>query len=154
MATARCGCGTWPGPPRRGYSPATTAGYMPWRSARTGGPRSAAARTARCGCGTWPGPPRRGYSPATTARCWGWRSARTGGPRSAATTTRCGCGTWPGPPRRGYSPATWVTAVAVSTDGRTAVSGGGYGNGTVRVWDLAGTAAPRILTGHDGWVYA
>ena len=34
--------------------------------------------------------------------------------------------------------------------GRTAVSGGGYG--TVRVWDLAGTAAPRILTGHDGQV--
>ena len=39
-----------------------------WRSARTGGPRSAAAATARCGCGTWPGPPRRGCSPATPAR--------------------------------------------------------------------------------------
>jgi hypothetical protein len=23
-------------------------------------------------------------------------------------------------------------------------------DGTVRVWDLAGTAAPRVLTGHDG----
>ena len=69
-----------------------------------------------------------------------WRSAGTGGPRSAAAATaRCGCGTWPGPPRRGCSPATpaGVTAVAVSADGRTAVSGGR--DGTVRVWDLAGT---------------
>ena len=41
-----------------------------------------------------------------------------------------------------------VRAVAVSADGRTAVSGGT--DGTVRVWDLAGTAAPRVLTGHDG----
>ena len=36
--------------------------------------------------------------------------------------------------------------MAVSADGRTAVSG----SGTVRVWDLAGTAAPQVLTGHDG----
>ena len=42
-------------------------------------------------------------------------------------------------------------AVAVSADGRTAVSGGG--DGTVRVWDLAGPAAPRVLTGHDGQVW-
>ena len=56
----RCGCGTWPGPPHRGCSPATPALSPRWRSARTGGPRSAAAATARCGCGTWPGPPRRG----------------------------------------------------------------------------------------------
>ena len=101
-ATARCGCGTWPGPPRRGCSPATPARSTRWRSARTGGPRSAAATTARCGCGTWPGPPRRGCSPATPAGVRRWRSARTGGPRSAAAATaRCGCGTWPGPPRRG-----------------------------------------------------
>jgi WD40 repeat protein len=42
--------------------------------------------------------------------------------------------------------------VAVSADGRTAVSGGG--DGTVRVWDLTGTAAPRELTRHVGWVEA
>ena len=49
-----------------------------------------------------------------------------------------------------------VVAVAVSADGRTAVSGGGGGDDdrTVRVWDLAGTAAPRRLTGHDGEVRA
>jgi len=45
-----------------------------------------------------------------------------------------------------------VQAVAVSADGRTAVSGGD--DGTVRVWDLAGTTAPRVLTTHDGAVYA
>ena len=38
-----------------------------------------------------------------------------------------------------------VEAVAVSADGRTAVSGGA--DGSVRVWDLAGTAPPRVLTG-------
>jgi hypothetical protein len=45
-----------------------------------------------------------------------------------------------------------VEGVAVSADGRTAVSGGF--DGTVRVWDLAGTAAPRVLTGHTGEVWA
>ena len=153
----RHGAGVGPGRDRRaaGAHRPRRHGVRRWRSARTGGPRSAAATTTRCGCGTWPGPPRRGCSPATTARWARWRSARTGGPRSAAATTaRCGCGTWPGPPRRGCSPATTARcgAVAVSADGRTAVSGAD--DGTVRVWDLAGTAAPRVLTGHDGAVWA
>jgi WD40 repeat protein len=30
----------------------------------------------------------------------------------------------------------------------------GHHDGTVRVWDLVGTAAPRVLTGHDGLVTA
>lgn len=41
---------------------------------------------------------------------------------------------------------------AVSADGRTAVSGGD--DRTVRVWDLTGIAAPRVLTGHDRYVSA
>jgi hypothetical protein len=44
-----------------------------------------------------------------------------------------------------------VFGVAVSADGRTAVSGGE--DKTVRVWDLAGTAPPRVLTGHTGSVF-
>ena len=50
----------------------------------------------------------------------------------------------------GHTGPGWVRAVAVSADGRTAVSGGS--DCTVRVWDLAGTAEPRVLTGHDRWV--
>ena len=66
-----------------------------------------------------------------------WRSARTAAaPSPAALTGRCGCGTWtPGAPLHtltGHDGA--VRAVAVSADGRRAVSGGG--DGTVRVWDL------------------
>ena len=43
-----------------------------------------------------------------------------------------------------------VCGVAVTPDGRIAVSGGA--DGTVRVWDLAGTAPPRVLTGHHSQV--
>ena len=154
----RHGAGVGPGRDRRaaGAHRPRRPGAARWRSARTGGPRSAAATTARCGCGTWPGPPRRGCSPATPALGERrWRSARTGGPRSAAASTaRCGCGTWPGPPRRGCSPAT----TARCTGWRSARTGGprsaAASDGTVRVWDLAGTAAPRVLTGHDGPVSA
>ena len=42
--------------------------------------------------------------------------------------------------------------MAVSARRAHAVSGG-Y-DGMVRVWDLAGAAAPRELTGHDGEVEA
>ena len=43
-----------------------------------------------------------------------------------------------------------MLGVAVSADGRTAVSGGGQFGGTVRVWDLTGTAEPRVLTDYTG----
>ena len=45
-----------------------------------------------------------------------------------------------------------VSAVAVSADGRRAVSGGC--DGTVRVWDLDTGEPPHALTGHDGLVRA
>ena len=40
--------------------------------------------------------------------------------------------------------------MAVSADGRRAVSGGE--DGTVRVWDLGSGAPLHTLTGHDGGV--
>ena len=43
-----------------------------------------------------------------------------------------------------------VNAVAVSADGRRAVSGGG----TVKMWDLESGTPVRALTGHHGWVGA
>ena len=45
-----------------------------------------------------------------------------------------------------------VSAVAVSADGRRAVSGGF--DGAVRVWDLEAGTAVHALTGHDGRVWA
>ena len=91
---------------------------------------------------------------------------------AAATTARCGCGTWPTAPRvagllTGHDGR--VNAVAVERGRRTPVVVSGGDDGTVRVWDLAGTAdmglaarpkkrrkgtAPRLLTGHDGRVSA
>ena len=53
--------------------------------------------------------------------------------------------------RPGHDGPVW--GVAVSADGRTAVSGGSDGTVRVWVWDLAGTAAPRVLTGHGGPVW-
>ena len=123
----RCGCGTWPGPPRRGCSPATTAevwgvavsadgrtavsggarrhgaGVGPGRDRRAagahrprrpgvggGGQRGRAdrgqRRRRRHGAGVGPGRDRRAAGahrprPPGVRR---WRSARTAGPRSAA----------------------------------------------------------------------
>ena len=51
-----------------------------------------------------------------------------------------------GPPRVAHRPHRPGFGVAVSGDGRTAVSGGD--DGTLRVWDLTGTDPPRVLTGH------
>jgi WD40 repeat protein len=45
-----------------------------------------------------------------------------------------------------------VRAVALSADGKRAVSGSI--DGTVRVWDLEGNQPPRVLEGHTDWVFA
>jgi WD40 repeat protein len=46
----------------------------------------------------------------------------------------------------------WVNAVALSGDGKRAVSGSN--DKTVRVWDLEGNQPPRILEGHTGSINA
>jgi WD40 repeat protein len=49
-----------------------------------------------------------------------------------------------------------VTALCFSADGRTALSGGGYGSATVTQWDLETGKAiwsiPTKLTNHGGWM--
>ena len=45
-----------------------------------------------------------------------------------------------------------LTALAVSPDGRTLVSGCGYSDPTIRVWDAATGRLVRQLEGHTGWV--
>ena len=45
-----------------------------------------------------------------------------------------------------------VGAVALTADGKRAVSGSG--DQTLRVWDLEGDQEPRVLEGHTGWVRA
>ena len=152
--TARCGCGTWP------RTAAPRAAHRPRRRGMGGGGQRGRAdrgqrrpTTARCGCGTWPGPPRRRALTGHDARCHAVAVSADGrtAVTAAATTARCGCGTWTGTaaPRAAHRP-------------RRRGAGGGGQRGradrgqrrrrrTVRVWDLAGTAAPRVLTGH-GWV--
>ncbi|MGZ4881928.1 MAG: TIR domain-containing protein, partial [Halobacteriota archaeon] len=44
-----------------------------------------------------------------------------------------------------------VYAVSITSDGRTAVSGGE--DNTVRVWDVETGACQRVLEGHTGWVF-
>ena len=78
-------------------------------------------------------------------------------PRRLRRRRRDGAGVGPGHRRSRRHPLTGhdggVSAVAVSADGRRAVSGGD--DGTVRVWDLAtGAAAGTPCTGHDGGVHA
>src|ERR1039458_9510671 len=56
------------------------------------------------------------------------------------------------PPRILEGHTLWVTAVALSRDGKRAVSGS-YDH-TLRVWDMEGNQPPRVLEGHTGLVYA
>jgi RNA polymerase sigma factor (sigma-70 family) len=45
-----------------------------------------------------------------------------------------------------------VGAVAISPDGKTAASGGGLGDPTVRLWDMATARELRAFTGHTGQI--
>ena len=87
-----------------------------------------------------------------------WAVAVSAGrpPRSLRRLRRDGAGVGPGGRHGGAHPDRpryygQALSVAVSADGRRAVSGG-Y-DGTVQVWDLA-RRARRALTGHDRWVAA
>jgi len=56
------------------------------------------------------------------------------------------------PPRVLEGHTDWVLAVALTADGKRAVSGSD--DRTLRVWDLEGNQPPRVLEGHTGWVTA
>jgi WD40 repeat protein len=56
------------------------------------------------------------------------------------------------PPRVLEGHSDWVGAVAVTPDGRYAVSGS-YDN-TLRVWDLKENQPPRVLEGHSAGIQA
>ena len=58
-----------------------------------------------------------------------------------------GFGTWADVPHRG-------ARVVVPGLGHDQLQRDALLEGTAQVWDLAGGAAPRALTGHDGWVTA
>jgi WD40 repeat protein len=75
-----------------------------------------------------------------------------GWPSPALTTGPYACGTWDGdePPRVLEGHSNWVGRVALSADGRRAVSGSR--DKTLRVWDLEGSQPPRVLEGHNNWV--
>lgn len=45
-----------------------------------------------------------------------------------------------------------TTAVAFSKDGRTLITGGGYAEGTVKLWDVATRQLAGKLDGHRSWV--
>jgi RNA polymerase sigma factor (sigma-70 family) len=45
-----------------------------------------------------------------------------------------------------------VGGVAISPDGQTAASGGGQGDPTVRLWDMATARELRVFTGHTGQI--
>ncbi|WP_284748327.1 hypothetical protein [Amycolatopsis sp. RTGN1] len=45
----------------------------------------------------------------------------------------------------------WLNKIALSADGQQVASGSH--DGTVRLWNAAGNDPPRVLHGHDGWVF-
>ena len=48
----------------------------------------------------------------------------------------------------------WIVSVVYSPDGRTLASAGGYGDKTVRLWNVANGQPTAILTGHTSWINA
>src|SRR5262249_21783410 len=81
-----------------------------------------------------------------TVRVWKLPAPGAPGPGAALA---------PGELRRFTGHRSPVKAVALSPDGRLALSGSGfrsYGDYTVRVWDVTTGRPLRVLTGHQGYV--
>ena len=123
------------------------------RDARTAARPCRGRTTAPCGSGTWP-PGRRRSGGAQRRGRRGGRDARTAGTPPSRDRTDRAVRVWDlatGQARTLGGHGYWVNAVAVTPDGRTAVSGSD--DTTVRVWDLA-TGQARTLEGHGGSVTA
>ena len=116
-----------------------------------GGRPSPAPCMGRCGYGTSPRARPSPLHPGT--KTWGWaipgQHPMGGRPSPAPRMGRCGCGTWaPAQTERPFNRHQgWVVSVAVTPDGRQALSGSA--DKTLRLWDLATGQTLHTFTGHQ-----
>ena len=131
-------------------SPATRIRSLAWRSVRTDGVQSPLLGTARSRCGIWKPEANCARSLATRIRSLAWRSVRTDGVPSPLPGDRT-LKVWDletgGELRTLAGHSDSVTGVAVSPDGRRAVSASW--DSTLKVWDLETGGELSTLAGHS-----